>query len=160
MRIKGLNYEDFLQYKKPAMFIICPFCDFKCDIENGNQICQNWSLAKADILELSDDIIIKNYLNNPITKAIIFGGLEPLYNSFGEVIQFIDKLRNEYGCFDDVVIYTGYNKEEVEEKVIQLQQYKNIIVKFGRYLPDQENHYDDILGINLASNNQYAEKIS
>ena len=38
--------------------------------------------------------------------------------------------------------------------------FKNIIIKFGRYIPNQQAHYDDILGVNLASNNQYAIKIS
>ena len=37
--------------------------------------------------------------------------------------------------------------------------FKNIIIKFGRYVPNQKEHYDEILGINLASSNQYAEVI-
>lgn len=39
-------------------------------------------------------------------------------------------------------------------------KWKNIIVKFGRFIPNQHPHYDEVLGINLASDNQYAEKIS
>ena len=38
--------------------------------------------------------------------------------------------------------------------------FRNIIVKFGRFIPDQESHYDEVLGVNLASNNQYAKKLS
>jgi len=34
----------------------------------------------------------------------------------------------------------------------------NIIVKFGRYRPNQEKHYDKILGVFLASDNQYAKE--
>ena len=35
-----------------------------------------------------------------------------------------------------------------------------IIIKYGRFIPNQQKHYDEILGVYLASDNQYAEKIS
>ena len=38
--------------------------------------------------------------------------------------------------------------------------FPNIIIKFGRFIPNQEGHYDEVLGINLASKNQFGEKIS
>ena len=161
MVVKGINYEDFLQYKKVSTFIICPFCDFKCDIEAGEQICQNSSLAKASTFDVETETLIKNYLDNPISKSIVFGGLEPLTDkTFIEILNFIDLLRNRYNCHDDIVIYTGYYKEEVMDKIEELKKYDNIIVKFGRFIPNQESHYDEILGIALASENQYAEKIS
>ena len=49
-----------------------------------------------------------------------------------------------------------YHTDEIEE----LERCENIIVKYGRYIPDQEKHYDEVLGVYLASNNQYAERIS
>ena len=159
MKLKGLTDEDFLQYQKPSMFIICPYCTFKCDKENGTQICQNWSLPKSEIIEIDTEIIIKRYLQNNITKAIVFGGLEPL-DSFEEVIDFIELLRNKYKCLDDVIIYTGYRNDEIEDKISLLSQYKNIIIKFGRYIPGQKPHFDPVLGIDLISNNQYRVKIS
>lgn len=58
------------------------------------------------------------------------------------------------------MVYTGYYKEEILEEIEQLKQYSNIIIKFGRYIPNEKKHYDEILGIDLASSNQYAEKIS
>lgn len=161
MIVKGINYEDFLQYKKVSVFIICPFCDFKCDIEAGSQICQNSSLAKAETFNVETETLIKNYLDNPISKSIVFGGLEPLTDkTFPEILDFISLLRNKYNCLDDIVIYTGYYKEEVMNKLVELKKYNNIIVKFGRYIPEQTSHFDEVLGIDLASNNQYAEKIS
>ena len=42
----------------------------------------------------------------------------------------------------------------------ELKKFPNVIIKFGRYVPNKESHYDEILGINLVSDNQYAEKIS
>lgn len=41
-----------------------------------------------------------------------------------------------------------------------LKKYKNIIVKFGRYIPNQKKHFDPVLGVELASDNQHAEKLS
>ena len=45
-------------------------------------------------------------------------------------------------------------------KINILKQYPNIIIKFGRFKPNQKSHYDDVLGVNLISDNQYGEKIS
>lgn len=157
MLVKDIVYEDFLQYKKPSMFIICPHCNFKCDIENGTQLCQNWPLAKQQNIDVNNEKIITNYLQNPITKSVVLGGLEPL-DSFDEVYDFI-KLLRQY-CDDDVVIYTGYNENEIVDKCEKLKTFKNIIIKFGRYKPNEESHYDELLGVNLVSLNQYAKQIS
>ena len=41
-----------------------------------------------------------------------------------------------------------------------LTLYPNIIVKFGRFKPNEESHLDKLLGVRLASPNQYARLIS
>jgi hypothetical protein len=70
---------------------------------------------------------------------------------------------------DDIVIYTGYTEEELtlddsgRQEVATynwLKHYPNIYVKFGRYVPGQEPHYDEVLGVKLASDNQYGKKVS
>ena len=157
MRIKGLIDEDFVNYKKPSMFIIFPYCTFKCDKEAGCSVCQNGRLANEPILTLYENNIIERYMNNPITKAIVCGGLEPL-DSWEELQCFIVNLR--YRTSDDVVIYTGYTEDEIKDKLEWLSLYENIIIKFGRFVPDQEKIYDDVLGVELASPNQYARRIS
>lgn len=157
MVIKGVTMEDFSNYKIPSMFIAFPCCDFKCDKEYGVQVCQNGALAKAPNLDIDVDIIVKKYLDNPIAKAVVCGGLETL-DSWSDLLLFIKKFREK--SQDDIVIYTGYNKEEITDKINILKQFPNIIIKFGRYIPNQEKHYDKVLGIELASPNQYAERIS
>lgn len=157
MKLKGLVDEDFLQYKKPSMFIICPYCTFKCDKESGTQICQNWSLSKAEVVDYPIKDLVRRYLMNEITKSVVFGGLEPL-ETFDDLYEFI-KLLRVYSN-DDIVIYTGFKEEEVIDKINKLKEFKNIIIKFGRYIPGQEKHLDPILGVELSSNNQYALKIS
>ena len=157
MKIKGVVMEDFSNYKLPSMFIIFPNCNWKCDIECGKRVCQNGSLAKATIKDIDMDILIKKYINNPISKAVVCGGLEPC-DSWSDLLLFIEKFREK--SQDDIVIYTGYYKEEITDKINVLKRFDNIVIKFGRYIPGHKKHYDEVLGIELASNNQYGERIS
>jgi organic radical activating enzyme len=153
MKVKGIVDEDFVNYKKPSMFIIFPYCTFKCDKEAGCQVCQNSDLANSPIIEMNNDEIIKRYLDNPITEAVVIGGLEP-FDTFEELYQFIKDFRRKSN--DDIIIYTGYYPEEISEKIRQLSLFLNIIIKFGRFIPNQKPHYDIVLGIELASDNQEA----
>ena len=172
MKIKGLIDECFNDYKKPAMYIAFPTCSFKCDRLNECQVCQNCELVKQPDIDISKETIIDRYLNNPITEAIVFSGLEPL-DSILDVISFIDCFRNKYNCMDDIVIYTGYTEEELlkgeydggtPSKLSDFYQFickqPNIIIKFGRFIMNDEPHYDEVLGVTLASHNQYAKKVS
>lgn len=156
MIIKGIIDEDFINYKKPSMIIEFPYCSFKCDKECGQQVCQNSSLTNEPNISISVYKIIDRYLNNPITKAIVCQGLEP-FDSKDDLITFIDRLRRHTD--DDIVIYTGYTKKELQTEIQLLQNFNNIIIKFGRFIPNQPSHFDDILGVTLASPNQYAERI-
>lgn len=159
MRIKGVTDEDFVNYRLPSMFIITSFCTFKCESESGVNCCQNGSLSSLSSSPVPDDALISRYLSNNITKAIVFGGLEP-FDQYGELYAFIARLRVEHACLDDVVIYTGYDRSEIDGEICMLSAFPNIIVKFGRYVPNQESHFDETLGVMLASPNQYAERIS
>lgn len=82
-------------------------------------------------------------------------------DTYDMLCVMICSLRYKYHCDDDIVIYTGYTEEECMNNgwITNLQQYGNIIIKFGRFIPGEEPHYDEVLGVKLASNNQYAKKI-
>lgn len=176
MRIKGLIDECFNDYKKPAMYIAFPDCSFKCDVLNGCQICQNSHLAQDPDIEIKKENLIERYLTNPITEAIICSGLEP-FDSILDLISFISCVRDKYHCMDDIIIYTGYTEDELREghygtnfnketnETYQafyrdICQYPNIIIKFGRFIMNDQSHFDSVLGINLNSLNQYARKVS
>ena len=159
MRIKGVQDDDFVNYRLPSMMISTCVCSFKCEHESNTSCCQNSDLVNAKTISVPDERLIERYLSNPITEAIVIGGLEP-FDQWGELWNFIAKLRMEYGCKDDVVIYTGYTYDEIEGECMMLMQFPNIVVKFGRFVPNQEPHFDKVLGVKLASNGQYAERIS
>ena len=172
MKIKGIIDEDFVNYKKPSMYIAFPNCSFKCDKYNGCQVCQNEPIAQMANIEINKETIIERYLDNPITQAFVLSGLEP-FDSALDLISFISCVRNDYECDDDIVIYTGYTEEELSTghydggstEVLTdfynfICMFPNIIIKFGRYIMNDESHLDPLLGVQLASKNQYAKKVS
>lgn len=157
MFLKGIISEDFINYKKPCMVLEFPSCTWKCDVDAKQSVCQNHQLAYTPAQNYDVQELVNFYLNNNITEAIVCAGLEP-FDSFNELNDFIVTLRKY--CDDDIVIFTGYNKDEIDSYINSIINYKNIIVKYGRYIPNREIRFDDVLQIYLASDNQYAEKIS
>ena len=153
--LKGIIDEDFVNYKVPSMSLIFPHCSFKC----GKEFCQNYQLRNEPNISISLDSLYKRYIENPITEAIVCQGLEP-FDSWEELNDLMFHFRIHESCFDDIVIYTGYDKNEIIDKIEYIgKMYSNIIIKFGRFVPDQKSHFDKILGVKLSSLNQYAEKI-
>ena len=151
--VKSIVDENFQDYKKASMFIAFPKCDFKCFQELGLEIsgCQNYEILKMPDIKIKIDKVFERYVKNPITEAVVLGGLEPFFN-FDEVYNLISYFRQK-NCNDDFVIYTGYYPNEVENYVEKLK-------KFGRFIPKSASVFDKILGVKLASKNQFAEKIS
>ena len=158
MKLKGIIDCDFTNYKEPVMTLEMPLCDFKCDKLNGCQVCQNSKLAVEPDIEVSERTLWDLYKNNPLTKGFCLQGLEPL-DSENELYDFVDFIRSGMNCDDPIIIYTGYNKEEKTNVIDILKNYPNIIIKWGRFILGNDPHYDETLGVNLASDNQYAEWI-
>ena len=156
MLIKDIVDTDIVNYKDISMFIIFPYCTFKC----GKELCQNSKVALMPNIEISINSIIKRYISNPISKALVCGGLEP-FDSWNDLYQLVTNFRNN-NIKDVIVIYTGYTAEEINDKgyIEKLKKYSNIIIKFGRFIPNQPHYYDDLLGVELTSSNQYSIRIS
>ena len=161
MHIKDIKDEDFLNYKKAAMFIITPWCDGKCyrELNLDASICQNHELVNLPVPKVDDDAIVERYLNNPNTESFVLGGLEPLMAQ-EEIIAFIDCVRRKHNCPDDIVIYTGYTPDEVKNFMKEAGRYAHIYMKFGRYIPNSSSKEDPVLGVTLASSNQFGALIS
>lgn len=113
MIVKDVNECDFVNYKLPSMFIAFPKCTFKCDKLNNCQCCQNSKLANEPDIIVTKEELCERYLANPLTKAIVCGGLEP-FDSELDLTSFINCLRVKYQCNDPIVIYTGYTRQELE----------------------------------------------
>ena len=160
MQVKQIVDEDFSNFKLPSMFIATCFCDWKCCNEQNisNSICQNSEIFQQKTINISEEKIFDRYINNPITKSIVIGGLEPILQ-FDEIINLIDFFRFNK-CDDYFVIYTGYYPKEIYIELTKLIKYKNIIMKYGRYIPNSQKIFDKILGVELSSDNQFGRKIS
>lgn len=156
--VKGILDEDFVNYRVPSMTIIFPYCDFKCEA-NGDSFCHNSPLIGEPDIEIPIKELYRRYINNKISEAVVCQGLEPL-DSWEELNSLLFYFRIHESCLDTIVIYTGYNKEEILDKVEYIRTaYSNVIIKFGRYISGHEKHYDEVLGVYLSSDNQYAEHV-
>lgn len=154
MKLFGIIDEDFINYKKISMTLEFPFCTFKCNIDQGCEVCHNSHLSSFFPKDYSIESIIQRYMQNDMSESICMQGLEP-FDSFDELFEFITKFRAL--SQDDIVIYTGYYENEIDDKLCMLKPFNNIIIKFGRFIPDQKPHYDKILGVYLSSDNQYGK---
>ena len=144
MLIKSIIDEDFINYKKASMYIAFPHCSFKCEKECGIKCCQNSPLALAKNIDVSFESLVERYLENPITHAIVLAGLEPL-DSFDDVLELVKLFREKTD--DDIVIYTGYNENEILKEIYLLSDYKNIIINLADIY--QTTYQDSILFLAL-----------
>lgn len=160
MIVKLVKQDDFVQYKKPCVVVCFPNCTWKCCTEAGipTSVCQNQEMCELKDIDITPEDVYNLYKESLFAESICCSGLEPMLQ-FDDVLSLLKYFR-EHDCDADFVIYTGYYRNEIEDKIEQLAKYKNVIVKFGRYVPNQEKHYDEVLGVWLASDNQYAERIS
>ena len=154
--IKGIVEEDFTQYKECSMVVMFPTCSFKCEIEAGCKMCQNSELTRSKNITVSTQRIIDRFTNNPISKALVLSGLEP-FDSYEDMIKLVQDFRKQ--CSNTIVIYSGYTKDELSDRIPILHDLDNVVIKYGRYIPNQSKHFDDCLGVYLASDNQYAENV-
>ncbi len=168
MKLVNLIEEDFTNYKKPGIFLGFPLCSGKCNKDALKVVCQNQALRGAKLIDISAEEIIDRYSSNPITKCLICGGLEP-FDSMDDLIDICKKWSEKFYRPDSligrdkIVIYTGYYPFEIVGKIMELNSKcnnnRNIIIKYGRFIPGCKPHKDPILGVDLASDNQYAEFI-
>lgn len=152
--------QDFVNNGLGSTFLIESgiSCTFKCDKECKQSVCQNSPLTNASIIELSIDRVIEMYNSQNISHSITFQGLEPLDNLKQHLwfIYYFRKISN-----DPIILWTGYDESECEALIylIKKMNWINIIIKYGRYIPNRNKIYDEILGVWLSSDNQYAKEI-
>lgn len=53
------------------------------------------------------------------------------------------------------MIYTGYYVEEIDAETLAYLVKNDVILKCGRFIPNRKSKFDVVLGITLASDNQY-----
>ena len=158
MKILDLIETDFVNYKKTCMTVMFPYCTFKCNQDAGRIVCQNYESRNSKLIDISSNEIVQRYLNNPMVEALVMQGLEP-FDSFADMCELVGRF--SVWCTSDIVIYTGYKEFEIENQIEMLcrfiHNYNTLIIKFGRYIPDRPTVFDELLGVTLQSDNQYAK---
>lgn len=160
IKLKGIIWEDLINYKKIGTTLMFPKCSFKCDTENGVQLCQNRGLAAAPSQWHDIDDIMDRYMHTDLSEAIILQGLEPLDSLLD--VYIVAAALKEWEIKTPLIIYTGYKKSEISPTILRTLSSQipgDFIMKWGRYIPNQSPHYDPVLGVMLASDNQYGEYI-
>lgn len=157
--IKDIIDEVYSDFNKIGMLVVVPKCKTRCWEKCGlsPDICQNYHLNFTEKFNINNEDIINRYLENPLTKCIIFGGLDG-FDSIDEILIFLEEFRKI--SKDDVVIYTGKELEDIEHRFNDLAFYKNIYVKYGHYNPNLNSIKDELTGVTLASENQKFIKIN
>lgn len=151
--------DDTTDYGKTSLLLVTPKCSGKC-----GEKCQNYYLIKnSSPKQYSVSDIVNLYNSLDTHEAVVFAGLEP-FDTFDET-KAIVKAFLENNKRIDIVIYTGYNYQDIADKVDQLVSNvhsvgKTIIIKFGPYDPQNypKSWHSDLLNIDLATSNQYVEK--
>jgi len=152
MRLKQIIDESFGDFKQCSMLLVADKCTFKCE---G---CQNKHLMLLETQEFPDEEILERFLNNPISEAIVIGGLEP-FEQLSEVVHFISKA-TEMKLSVPIVVYTGFDMEDYDLYWSGFEPAAKsydgpVIVKFGRYIQGSKPYFNKDLGVTLISDNQY-----
>jgi len=152
MKLKQILHETYGDYKECSMLLIADNCINKCE---G---CHNQHLLQLESKIFPDEEIIKRFVENPLSKAIIFGGLEPM-DQAEEVEKFIFTAIN-MGIACPIIIYTSYNPLSYvfrcSNVMEAIKQYLGkVIIKHGPYKKDLKPVFNEDLGVTLASSNQY-----
>ena len=159
IKIKGIVEEDFTQYRRPTMVILFPTCTFKCDKENKCDLCQNAKLLQEPDILVDPKAIVDRYMKNSITEGFVFSGMEP-FDSTEDLYSLLSNIREV--TEDVVIIYTGYTYSELIDRgdIKKLREYRNIVLKVGRFVPNRPSRFDNVLGVTLSSDNQFAIQLT
>lgn len=156
-RLLDVKTDNITDYKKTSLLLVFPFCSGKCGEE-----CQNKHLMGTTPTGYKNTDIINLYIDLPSHGAVVFAGLEP-WDSFSEMKQLVKDFVSQYKAID-IVIYTGYEYNEIENQIQELvdcfkanvaNSDDNLIIKYGMYDVNKKEYWkSNILGVNLATTNQ------
>ena len=169
MKVLEIKPNDFANFHDPwghsSLFVGMGWCDWKCCKEAGVDvsICQNYELQNSGFSKnIPARDLLSRYLGE--STSVVLGGLEPLNDMEGVLELASEFAELAEGWPRDVraafVVYTGYTREECHGKIDAVARSlgwrPTLIVKYGRFVPNGNGRFDPVLGVTLASDNQYA----
>ena len=106
MKLKQIIDESFGDYKTCSMLLIADKCTWKCE---G---CQNRHLSQIPSQNFPDEEILERFCSNPLSEAIVIGGLEP-FEQLDEIVIFIGAA-TKAGLDVPIVVYTGFELDDFD----------------------------------------------
>jgi pyruvate-formate lyase-activating enzyme len=133
-------------------------CDWKCLKEQNLPLstCQNSHTCDIGNKEIELKELVARFNDNVLSECVIWAGLEPMLQ-FEEMLCFINEFRKTNN--EEVIIFTGYYPEELKWHIEKLKSFSNLIIKFGRYIKNSKPIRDNLLKIELVSENQFSKRI-
>lgn len=125
MNISGISYPDVNNGLGCRVTLWVAGCSHHC---KGCQNKETWDKKSGRFFSKEDKEKLFDILSKPYIKGLTLSGGDPL-DSFNEVLQLVEEIRDTFGSTKDIWLYTGYTLEQInnsEKK--EILQYINYLV--------------------------------
>ena len=126
MNISGISYPDVNNGLGCRVTLWVSGCSHHC------KDCQNketWDKKSGRVFSKEDKDKLFEILSKPYIKGLTLSGGDPL-DSFNEVLQLVEEIRDTFGSTKDIWLYTGYTLEQINNSE------KKEILPYINYLVD------------------------
>lgn len=126
MNISGISYPDVNNGLGCRVTLWVSGCSHHC---KGCQNKETWDKKSGRVFSKEDKDKLFEILSKPYIKGLTLSGGDPL-DSFDEVLQLVEEIRDTFGSTKDIWLYTGYTLEQINNSE------KKEILPYINYLVD------------------------
>ena len=126
MNISGISYPDVNNGLGCRVTLWVSGCSHHC---KGCQNKETWDKKSGRVFSKEDKDKLFEILSKPYIKGLTLSGGDPL-DSFDEVLQLVKEIRETFGSTKDILLYTGYTLEQINNSE------KKEILPYINYLVD------------------------
>ena len=126
MNISGISYRDVNNGLGCRVTLWVSGCSHHC---KGCQNKETWDKKSGRVFSKEDKDKLFEILSKPYIKGLTLSGGDPL-DSFDEVLQLVEEIRDTFGSTKDIWLYTGYTLDQIKNSE------KKEILPYINYLVD------------------------
>ena len=126
MNISGISYPDVNNGLGCRVTLWVSGCSHHC---KGCQNKETWDKKSGRVFSKEDKDKLFEILSKPYIKGLTLSGGDPL-DSFDEVLQLVEEIRDTFGSTKDIWLYTGYTLNQIKNSE------KKEILPYINYLVD------------------------
>jgi len=143
-----INYSTIVPSRFDAPFIGTLIGGVRCNYNCPG--CFHKDIEDSQVKHIDADEFLDSILDDPFSEGVILAGRE-WTEQYDEMIYLID---GAYRRSLEIILYTHYTRQDIEEYYPELLKYSGMYIKCGEYdenkLVPNNVHY----GVPLASSNQ------